>query len=133
MNKQTGFSLIELMVTVVIIGIITSVAVPSYQRYVVEASRIEGMTALLDIMRLQEDYFANNLTYTDNLVNLNYTGPVETDSGRYLITADECTGLELTDCIELTATAQFAQSEDGNLVLDSRGIRSRDGVAGWID
>lgn len=131
MKKQNGFNLIEMMIVLVVIGIMASIAVPSYQDYIMRGSRGEGMTAMLDVMRAQEDYFANNFTYTVNLTDLNYSATVVTDSTRYAITAAKCTGEALTVCIELKATAQNGQQTDGNLLLDSLGTRSRNGVAGW--
>ena len=131
MKKQSGFTLVELMIVLVIIGILAGFAVPSYQDSVMRGSRGEGMTAMLDIMRAQEDYFANNYTYTTTLTDLNYSATVITDSERYSITASQCTGEALTACVELKAVAQNGQQSDGNLILDSIGNRSRNGVSGW--
>jgi type IV pilus assembly protein PilE len=133
MKQQNGFSLIELMVVVAIIGILATIAVPSYQDSVLRGARGDGMTAMLDIMREQEDFFANNYTYTTNLTELNYPVAVTTESGRYRITASTCdNGDDLTACVKLTGVPQNGQQNDGNLVLDSQGTRSRDGVNGWV-
>ena len=129
--KDKGFSLIELMIVVVIIGIIASVAVPSYQRNVLKSGRGEGMSALLDVMRAQENFFANEFTYTSDLTLLNYNAALRTNTGKYLITARQCAVGDLTECVLLTATAQQEQSVDGNLTLDSRGDRTHKGNPGW--
>ncbi|NVK38517.1 MAG: prepilin-type N-terminal cleavage/methylation domain-containing protein [Gammaproteobacteria bacterium] len=129
--KQKGFNLIELMIVVVIIGIIASIAVPAYQDNVVKSSRGDGMTTLLDIMRAQENFFANEYTYTTNLTELNYSSSQSSASGKYKITASACGAEALTACVRLTATAQGGQASDGNLTLDSRGNRTHGSSSSW--
>lgn len=131
--KNKGFSLIELMIVVVIIGIIASVAVPNYQSNVRKSSRSDGMTALLDIMRAQENYFANEYTYTSDLTDLNYPDPYVTEGDKYSIRAATCgAGITLEACVRLTATAIGSQAVDGNLTLDSRGNKTHKGNNYWI-
>lgn len=129
--NQKGFSLIELMIVVVIIGIIASIAVPGYQNSVMRSSRGDGMTALLDIMRAQENFFANEYTYTTNLTQLNYNAAQASSSGKYIITAQQCGSDSLEACVMLVATAQGGQAVDGNLTLNSRGERTHNGAVGW--
>mgnify|MGYP005997264207 CR=1 FL=1 len=131
MKQQNGFTLVELMIVLIIIGILAGFAVPSYLESVMRGSRGEGMTAMLDIMRAQEDYFANNYTYTTNLTDLDYSATVVTDGGRYAITAQNCTGELISACVELKATAQNGQQTDGNLILDSIGNRKRGSISSW--
>jgi len=134
MNTDKGFSLIELIVVMAIIGIITTIAIPSYQRNVLKSARGEGMTDLLDIMRSQENFFANSYTYTDDLRNLGFTSnPANTSNGNYSVIATECSGtLDLTQCVLLIASPLGSQIDDGPLTLNSRGARSHDGSNGWI-
>ena len=136
MKKQNGFNLIELMIVLVIIGIIGSVAVPSYQANVIKSYRSEGMTKMLEMMRAQEDYFANNYTYTTTLSNLGYTlsgDGVVTDSGRYKITAEKCGTDDLDECVNLKGTALAGQAGDGTLQLNSRGVRLRGTTTSWTN
>lgn len=136
MKHLQGFTLIELLITLSIVGIIASIAVPSYNSHVkTSARKTDGMPALLDVMRAQENFYSNNFTYTSDLTDLNYADPLITDSERYSIAASTCgAGIDLTQCIQLRATGINGQADDGYLEIDSQGNRNYNGGAdGWLD
>lgn len=115
-----GFTLIELMVAVVIIGILAAVAVPAYQQYVFSAKRAEGLAFALDIASRQDRHFTQFSRYAEGLTgggaanltmvstnseNGEYTGSIELGAGNasYIITVDPifsdpvCENLTLTN------------------------------------
>ncbi len=67
LGKKTGFTLIELMIVVAIIGVLTLIAWPSYQDYVNKGKRAEGKSAVAQATQAMERYFTNNNTYTVDL------------------------------------------------------------------
>jgi len=60
---STGFTLVELMVTVAIIAILTSVALPSYHNHVTEMRRTAAQSCLLELVQFTERYYSNQMTY----------------------------------------------------------------------
>ncbi len=62
-RKTLGFTLIEVMITVVIIGILAAVAMPSYTDYVLRAKTTEATTALADMRVKLEQYYQDNRNY----------------------------------------------------------------------
>lgn len=60
---QKGFTLIELLIVVIIVAILAAIAVPGYKGMVIRAARSEAKTVLLDIISLEEQYYAENNNY----------------------------------------------------------------------
>jgi len=125
-HSQNGFTLIELMIVVVIIGILAMVAYPSYQESITKTRRADGMALLTEIVNAQERYFTQNNTYTTDLTDLGYPSAtnVESEEGFYKATAAVCAGATITTCVNVVGTGQGPQASDGTLGLDTRGTKS---------
>ena len=63
--RQGGFTLIEMMVVVLIIGILSAVAFPSYVSYVQKSRRFEAQAALYEVAARMERYYTEKNTYAD--------------------------------------------------------------------
>lgn len=92
-HRARGFTLIELMVTVAIIGILMAVAIPAYGNYVIRARTTEAFTAIGGFQPAAEQYWANKRTFAGvgerkpaNTPNFSYAVSGDTDSA-YLLTA----------------------------------------------
>lgn len=132
MRKQNGFTLIELMVVVAILGLLTAIAFPSYQSYVLRSKRAECRAGVLQVMQQQERYYtAQNvyLAFTSVAANI----PMKQFSGDTLassactISAAVCSASALNTCITVTGTPVRADAEVGNITLQSDGVRGCSG------
>jgi type IV pilus assembly protein PilE len=66
-SSQRGVTLIELMTVIVVLGILVSIAVPSYRRYLIRSQRTDAMTALLQLQTAEEKYYLQNNAYTSDV------------------------------------------------------------------
>jgi type IV pilus assembly protein PilE len=105
-NKVAGITLIELMVVMVIIGILTSIALPSYRNYMLRANRVDAKAALLQLAAAQEKHYLQNNTYTTDLNQLNSSGVSK--YGHFTLDVTQADALRFT----ATAEAREAQVQD---------------------
>ena len=124
MKKIKGFTIIELMIVVAIIGIIAAIGYPSYTTYLHKAGRAEGSALLLDVMEKQEQYYRRNRTYTVELTDLGLTGVVETERYKIVSPMEACANTTIRRCVLITADSQGKQPADQDLTLTSTGEKN---------
>jgi len=122
-----GFTLIELMIAVVVIGVLTGIALVNYSHQVVKSHRADAKTALLDLAARQERFFTTNNTYTNVAANLGYAVlPAPVPGG----TAPATYTLTITAATATSFSAQAARSgvqatdNCGDYTIDDRGVQA---------
>ena len=84
----TGFTLVELLIAIAIISILASIAYPSYLQFVSRSNRTEAQRELLRIANLQEQYYVDMRSYTNDMKKLGLNkDPFITEKGYYSIDA----------------------------------------------
>ncbi len=111
--KQSGFSLIELMVAVAIVGILAAIAVPAYTTYYAQSYRSDALRELVRIVNRQEEYFSDQFTYAGDMTLLGMDAdPYVVESGQYTIAVVDADTADLTQGYTLKATAKTNQASN---------------------
>ncbi len=157
-TRQKGFTLIEVMMVVAIVGILAAVAYPAYKQSILKGQRAQGRTALAELLQQQERFMTQRncyLAFTTNSATGAATAALSTDCGfttsttvpfktfsgdsltkaAYLLSANACTNsggaaVSMKDCVQLVATPKGSDSEVGNLRMTSTGSKDCTGTAG---
>lgn len=129
---NSGFTLIELMITVAIIGILAAIAYPSYQQYVLRANRAEAQAVLSETAQFMERYFTTNGTYVGGAL-LSAVSPKGASGAavKYNITPATVT---TATTFTLTATPVNSQTADttcGTLTLSNTGAQTPSTAGCW--
>ncbi|MCE2570090.1 type IV pilin protein [Motilimonas eburnea] len=121
--KNNGFTLIEVLIVVAIIGILTAIALPSYRAHVMTSNRVDAQMALTEMAQIFERSYARQGVYPSAVPSISvpssYTFSLTTSSDPDLFT--------------LTATPDTAQSSDecGTLTINQAGVLGADKTHCW--
>ncbi len=137
--RQTGFTLLEIMIVVVIIGVLMAIALPSYRDKVIRSHRADGKTALTQCAVNQERQFTRSNQYASaNICAATSPEGYYTISVAVFDMANDgtCTsGNTNLDCFVVTATptTKAAQDEDttcATITLDNMGLKKAEDDSG---
>jgi len=127
--KQGGFTLIELMITVAIVGILAAVAYPSYTNYIKKGLRRAAQAQMLDIANREQQFLLGNRIYVPytavapapSITGSGYTLPAEL-VGKY--TPSIAVGTSTVPVFTITFAAAGSQLSDGDLTYNSEGVKT---------
>lgn len=128
-KSHLGFTLIELMIVVAIIGILAAIAYPSYTQYVIRSKRTDAQAIMMENAQFLERYFTTNGKYS--LAVLPKTQSPESGTPSYNITTPTLTNT--TYIIQAQPTGTFSDAECGTLTISHTGVRTESGTGSLGD
>jgi type IV pilus assembly protein PilE len=120
MNKTRGFTLVELMVTLVVVAILAAIAIPAYRQSVIKGNRRAAQAVMMEMISRQEQYFVANRVYADE-AELNYTLPPEVDTN---YTYNFVNDAGPPPSVTINFVAQGGQLGDGDLSVSTLGTKT---------
>ncbi len=128
LRRQGGFTLIELMVTVAIVGILAAVAYPSYSEYVAKSRRAEAQALLMQSAQWMERFYAENYSYSINTAGVvvaelfpaRYSQSPINGTAVYNITVNSSA---TTFTVSATRTGAMAADKCGNFQITHTGVK----------
>jgi len=124
-----GFSLHEMLILLVIVGLLSMVAIPVYRVSVLKDNREDGVSALINAATRMEQFYLDSKTYTMNITDLGYASDPATsiDAHYELNVLPSTKACPITTCYVLQARAVSAQQQDTDcnpITLSSSGVKA---------
>lgn len=132
--KPRGFSLIELMIAVAIVGILVAIAVPSYQDHLRKGRRADAQAFLTQVAQRQQQYLLDARTYATSLAELSLVAPT-TVTEHYTIALAVPAVVPPGFTVTADPIPGGVQVKDGKLSITNTGAKTRDdpklGTVSW--
>jgi type IV pilus assembly protein PilE len=129
LNGARGFTLMEVIVVVVMLGILAAIAIPNYSEYVRRGHRSAAQAYILDLASRQVQFYLDRRVFADNVAALNVAAPAELAS-RYTVAIVVNAGPPATFTITATPTGSQTGDRCGNLTITQTGARGASATTG---
>jgi len=139
-TRQSGFTLIEVMIVVAIVGILASIAYPSYMKYVRNANRADAQALMLENAQYMERRFTTCGSYAavggaaapcNAAADLPKDQSPENGTARYLVTLTEATATAFT--IQAAPAGSYADALCGTMTITQTGAKTETGAGSLGD
>jgi type IV pilus assembly protein PilE len=127
-RKAWGFTLIELMIAVAVVGILAAIALPSYRSHVIKSNRRAIQAQMMDLASREQQYLLSNRAYTDDLssAKLNFT-VASSSLSAYSTVQVALTASPPAFTLTAVPVTGSSQESDGSLTLTSEGVKGPSG------
>jgi type IV pilus assembly protein PilE len=137
-SKGFGFTLIELMMVIAIIGVLVAIAMPGYDAYLRRGSRSAAQAFMMQVSSKQAQYLLDARNYavgSTAITDLGLTVPPDVTPYYTVVVENSAGGTTVTTPpsyrVRATPITGTRQAPDGELILTDNGTKSRGGTAGW--
>jgi len=124
MSKQTGFTLIELMIVIAVVAILSVIAIPAYQQSAAKAKRGDAQGALYGLANALERYYTENYKYSGTTAGAIYHDQVPVDGGTKYYDLSISAPTSAAYIISATRTGSMAGDKCGDFTLTQTNTQS---------